>query len=63
MFHSVLMVSTRFPKGMRSGPCTKKTENLIILSRENTHKSLASRHFLKFLAWPREIHCILFCIY
>ena len=59
MFHSVLMVSTRFPKGMRRGPCTKKTENLIILSRENTHKSLASRHFLKFLAWPREIHCIL----
>ena len=55
MFHSVLMVSTRFPKGMRRGPCTKKTENLIILSRENTHKSLASRH--------REIHCILFCIY
>ena len=50
MFHSVLMVSTRFPEGMRRGPCTKKTENLIILTGENTHKSLALRYFPKFLA-------------
>ena len=62
MFHSVLMVSTRFPEGMRRGPCTKKTENLIILTGENTRKSLALRYFPKFLAWPREIHCILLCI-